>query len=110
MVQVPGTRPSSWVRVALTVMGLTSRGCCRPVGDRPVWAYQLKFQLVGLNTTSKKFNRQLLCYPGHMADRWLTARQQRQWRAFLLGTTLLMDRLDRDLREKHDLSLPEYEI
>jgi DNA-binding MarR family transcriptional regulator len=41
---------------------------------------------------------------------WLDERQQRSWRAFLVGTTLLMDRLDRDLREQHRLSLPEYEI
>jgi DNA-binding MarR family transcriptional regulator len=41
---------------------------------------------------------------------WLDRRQQRAWRAFLVGTTLLMDRLDRDLREQHRLSLPEYEI
>jgi DNA-binding MarR family transcriptional regulator len=45
-----------------------------------------------------------------MATRWLTTEQQRTWRSFLLGTTLLMDRLDRDLREHHDLSMPEYEI
>ena len=38
---------------------------------------------------------------------WLDAGQQRAWRAYLVGTTLLMDRLDRDLREAHDLSLPE---
>ena len=42
--------------------------------------------------------------------RWLDAEQQRSWRAYLVGTTLLMDRLDRDLREQHDLSVPEYEI
>ncbi|HSE07883.1 MAG TPA: MarR family transcriptional regulator [Nocardioidaceae bacterium] len=42
--------------------------------------------------------------------RWLDQAQQRSWRAYLVGTTLLMDRLDRDLREQHDLSLPEYEI
>lgn len=42
--------------------------------------------------------------------RWLDAEQQRSWRAYLVGTTLLMDRLDRDLRELHDLSMPEYEI
>jgi DNA-binding MarR family transcriptional regulator len=42
--------------------------------------------------------------------RWLDAEQQRSWRAYLVGTTLLMDRLDRDLREEHDLSMPEYEI
>jgi DNA-binding MarR family transcriptional regulator len=41
---------------------------------------------------------------------WLDASQQRSWRAFLVGTTLLMDRLDRDLREHHGLSMPEYEI
>ena len=41
---------------------------------------------------------------------WLDASQQHAWRAYLVGTTLLMDRLDRDLRDKHDLSLPEYEI
>ena len=41
---------------------------------------------------------------------WLDAAQQRAWRAYLVGTTLLMDRLDRDLRERHQLSLPEYEI
>jgi len=41
---------------------------------------------------------------------WLTRAEQRSWRAYLVGTTLLMDRLDRDLRDKHDLSLPEYEI
>ena len=32
---------------------------------------------------------------------WLDQHQQRSWRAFLVGTTLLMDRLDRDLREQH---------
>jgi DNA-binding MarR family transcriptional regulator len=46
----------------------------------------------------------------HVATEWLTPEQQRAWRAYLLGTTLLMDRLDRDLRTHHDLSLPEYEI
>jgi DNA-binding MarR family transcriptional regulator len=45
-----------------------------------------------------------------MATQWLTMEQQRDWRSFLLGSTLLMDRLDRDLREQHDVSLPEYEI
>jgi DNA-binding MarR family transcriptional regulator len=42
--------------------------------------------------------------------RWLSADQQQAWRAYLVGTTLLTERLDRDLREHHDLSLPEYEI
>ncbi|MFI5427757.1 MarR family winged helix-turn-helix transcriptional regulator [Aeromicrobium sp. UC242_57] len=41
---------------------------------------------------------------------WLTTKQQRIWRAFLGGTTVLTDRLDRDLRNQHGLSMPEYEI
>lgn len=41
---------------------------------------------------------------------WLTDAQQRSWRAFLGGVTVLMDSLDRDLRNHHALSLPEYEI
>jgi DNA-binding MarR family transcriptional regulator len=44
------------------------------------------------------------------AGGWLRPDQQRAWRAYLVGTTLLMDRLDRELRERHSLSLPEYEI
>ena len=50
----------------------------------------------------------------HMTTRtgtpWLTQEQQRIWRAFLGGITVLMDQLDRDLRTQHDLSLGEYEI
>jgi DNA-binding MarR family transcriptional regulator len=45
-----------------------------------------------------------------MTDGWLTAEQQVAWRSYLLGSILLGERLDRDLRNKHDLSLPEYEI
>ena len=41
---------------------------------------------------------------------WLDQDEQRSWRAYLVGSTLLMDRLDRDLREQHNLSMPEYEI
>jgi DNA-binding MarR family transcriptional regulator len=42
--------------------------------------------------------------------RWLDQGQQHAWRAFLVGSTLLMDRLDRELREEHGVSLAEYEI
>jgi DNA-binding MarR family transcriptional regulator len=42
--------------------------------------------------------------------RWLDAGQQHAWRALLVGTTLLFDRLDQDLRREFDLSLAEYEI
>ena len=44
------------------------------------------------------------------AVRWLDADQQRHWRALILGTTLLFDRLDSDLSRKHGISLAEYEI
>ena len=42
--------------------------------------------------------------------RWLTSEQQASWRAYIVGTTLLMDVLDRELRQAHGLSLGEYEI
>ena len=50
----------------------------------------------------------------HMTTRtgtpWLSQEQQRNWRSFIGGITVLMDHLDRDLRTQHDLSLAEYEI
>ncbi len=42
--------------------------------------------------------------------RWLDKDQQRAWRALVLGSTLLFDRLDEDMRSQHGLSLVEYEI
>lgn len=42
--------------------------------------------------------------------RWLDADQQRDWRALVMATTLLFDRLDDDLRRNHGISLAEYEI
>ncbi|HYH34406.1 MAG TPA: MarR family transcriptional regulator [Nocardioides sp.] len=41
---------------------------------------------------------------------WLDADQQQDWRALVLGTTLLFDRLDSDLSRRHGISLAEYEI
>jgi DNA-binding MarR family transcriptional regulator len=41
---------------------------------------------------------------------WLDEDEQRAWRALLMGMTLLLDRLDDDLRRSCDLSLVEYEI
>ncbi len=41
---------------------------------------------------------------------WLDESEQRSWRALLMGTTLLLDRLDDDLRRQHEISLTEYEI
>jgi DNA-binding MarR family transcriptional regulator len=40
---------------------------------------------------------------------WLSQDQQRIWRAYLLGSARLSDKLDADLR-KFDIDLPEYEI
>lgn len=40
---------------------------------------------------------------------WLDAEQERSWRALVLGTTLLFDRLDEDLRP-YGLGRGEYEI
>jgi DNA-binding MarR family transcriptional regulator len=45
-----------------------------------------------------------------VTTRWLDNRQQRAWRTFMVGSIALMERLDRDLRERHGLSLPEYEV
>ena len=42
--------------------------------------------------------------------RWLDGEQQQDWRALVLGTTLLFDRLDSDLNRRHGISLAEYEI
>jgi DNA-binding MarR family transcriptional regulator len=42
--------------------------------------------------------------------RWLTAEQQHSWRAFVLGSTLLMEQLDQELRREFRISLTEYEI
>ncbi|MGH3347470.1 MAG: MarR family winged helix-turn-helix transcriptional regulator [Nocardioides sp.] len=41
---------------------------------------------------------------------WLDEDQQRHWRALVMGTTLLLDRLDNDLSREHGISLAEYEI
>jgi DNA-binding MarR family transcriptional regulator len=41
---------------------------------------------------------------------WLDPDQQRAWRALVMGMTLLVDRLDDDLRRGFGLSLTEYEI
>jgi len=46
----------------------------------------------------------------HTETRWLDEQQQRAWRALVMGTTLLFDRLDDDLRREHGISMVEYEI
>lgn len=41
---------------------------------------------------------------------WLTADQQRHWRAWISAAQLLLDQLDRDLQSGHGLTLADYEI
>ncbi|GHJ57833.1 hypothetical protein NOK12_03520 [Nocardioides sp. OK12] len=48
--------------------------------------------------------------PARVTGRWLDTEQQHAWRALVLGSTLLFDRLDDDLRQGCGLSLTEYEI
>jgi DNA-binding MarR family transcriptional regulator len=48
--------------------------------------------------------------PDPTEPRWLDESQQRSWRALMMGITLLLDRLDADLRRSFDISLAEYEI
>jgi DNA-binding MarR family transcriptional regulator len=50
------------------------------------------------------------CFPAEADTRWLDPDEQRAWRSYIVGTTRLLERLDRDLREAHGLSLPEYEV
>jgi DNA-binding MarR family transcriptional regulator len=47
---------------------------------------------------------------GDRETNWLDQDQQRSWRALVMGMTLLIDRLDDDLRRGFGLSLTEYEI
>jgi DNA-binding MarR family transcriptional regulator len=42
--------------------------------------------------------------------RWLSGEEQQAWRAYIMGTELLLHELDRELRDEHDISFSEYEI
>lgn len=44
------------------------------------------------------------------STRWLSRAEQQSWRAYILGTTLLLDRLDRELRSTHGIGMSEYEV
>ena len=48
--------------------------------------------------------------PEAVEPRWLDEPQQQSWRALVMGMTLLLDRLDADLRRSFGVSLAEYEI
>ena len=41
---------------------------------------------------------------------WLDPDQQRRWRAWIAATTLLTERLSRELQASHGLSMADYEI
>lgn len=47
---------------------------------------------------------------GATETRWLNEPQQRAWRAFVVGSTLLFDRLDDELRQSIGIGLNEYEV
>jgi DNA-binding MarR family transcriptional regulator len=54
---------------------------------------------------------QLADYPAQVADtRWLSAQEQRTWRAFLAMTTLLTARLERELQRSAGFPHAYYEI
>jgi DNA-binding MarR family transcriptional regulator len=42
--------------------------------------------------------------------RWLTAEQQVHWRAYIAATTLLQEKLSRELQAEHGLTMADYEI
>ncbi|MBM6591086.1 MarR family transcriptional regulator [Brevibacterium sp. RIT 803] len=42
--------------------------------------------------------------------RWLSGPDQRAWRSYLTGSQLLTTQLDKELREHHNIGMPEYEI
>ena len=42
--------------------------------------------------------------------RWLDDGEQHSWRALMMGMTLLLERLDDDLRREFGMSLTEYEV
>jgi DNA-binding MarR family transcriptional regulator len=50
------------------------------------------------------------CFPTGDETRWLDPDQQLAWRSYIVGTTRLLERLDREMREAHGISLPEYEV
>ena len=47
--------------------------------------------------------------PATDQTRWLSDDEQRDWRALLLGNAVLLERLDRDLKN-YGLSMSEYEV
>jgi DNA-binding MarR family transcriptional regulator len=42
--------------------------------------------------------------------RWLSADEQTSWRAWITANVLLQERLERDMKAQHGLSMAEYEV
>ena len=42
--------------------------------------------------------------------RWLSPEQQQHWRAYIAASTLLQDRLSRELQAAHGITMADYEI
>jgi DNA-binding MarR family transcriptional regulator len=42
--------------------------------------------------------------------KWLDAEQQQHWRAYIAATSLLQDKLNRELQAAHGLTMADYEI
>ncbi|WP_253832112.1 MarR family winged helix-turn-helix transcriptional regulator [Actinokineospora globicatena] len=42
--------------------------------------------------------------------RWLEPDEMRAWRAYVIGSELLRQQLNRELQENHGLALPDYEV
>ncbi|EWC62061.1 Transcriptional regulator, MarR family [Actinokineospora spheciospongiae] len=42
--------------------------------------------------------------------RWLLPDEMRAWRAYVIGSELLRQQLNRELQDKHGLALPDYEV
>ncbi|WP_116050367.1 MarR family winged helix-turn-helix transcriptional regulator [Amycolatopsis palatopharyngis] len=46
----------------------------------------------------------------HDDVRWLSETEMRAWRSYIVSTLMLRHRLHRDLAERHDVSLTDYEV
>src|SRR5688572_3460395 len=48
--------------------------------------------------------------PSEQEPRWLDEGEMRAWRTYVNGSSMLMDRLHRELQDTHGVSLADYEI
>jgi DNA-binding MarR family transcriptional regulator len=52
----------------------------------------------------------VLVTPSEQEPRWLDEGEMRAWRTYVNGSSMLMDRLHRELQDTHGVSLADYEI